>query len=354
MTASHPYPVRDPGPLARVFFALCLPGAALAFAGNHCDSDLSASIAARARAAVTKQEATAVTLFKQALEACPRNESLELELSRALSVQRRFDEAITTAQHYVQRHPDSVPALLMLANGLFMAQRWEECAPVLERALKLEPDNATALLLRANNDYLLGDTARAEQTLLLLLDRNPADSDAAYALGRIYYMDNRPDFALGQFQRVVRLEPKHYKAWDNLGLCYDAMGNAEMAIRHFLTAISLVETEHPDYDWSYANLADLLLRENRPAEAQQAALKAAKRNPHSARNFYLGGQALIKLDRRAEAVPLLERAATLDPAYPEPLYALGQLYQRLGEKEKAETTLRKFREAKERSPKKRR
>ncbi|HET8548275.1 MAG TPA: tetratricopeptide repeat protein [Bryobacteraceae bacterium] len=322
-------------------------------AEKHCDADLSAALAARARAGVTKHDA-AVTLFRQALEACPQNDSLGLEISRALAAQRRFDEAIATAQEYVRRHPDAVPGLLILANALFMAQRWEECSPVLERALKLEPENAAALLLRANNDYLLGDTAKSEQILLRLLDRNPADIEAAYTLGRIYYMDNRPDFALGQFQRVVKLDPKHYKAWDNLGLCYDATGNSEMAIRHFLTAIRLVETEHPDYDWPYANLAELLLRQNRPAEAHQAALKAAERNPRSARNFYLGGQALIKLDRQREALPLLERAVTLDAAYPEPLYTLGQLYLRLGDKEKATTTLQRFREVKERAPKKRR
>ena len=78
-------------------------------------------------------------------------------------------------------------------------------------------------------------------------------------LGRIYYMQGRIDYAVGQFQRVLKVNPQSYKAYDNLGLCYQALGDTGLATRYFLTAIKMVETDHPDYDWPYANLADLLL-----------------------------------------------------------------------------------------------
>lgn len=235
-----------------------------------------------------------------------------------------------------------------------MAQRWEDCAPLLERILKAQPGNIAALRLKANNQYMLGDISSAEQILLGLLDRSPNDAEAAYMLGRMYYMDNRAEYALGQFQRVVRVDPKHYKAWDNLGLCYQALGQTDTAIRHFLTAIKLVDTAHPDYDWPYANLSELLLEENRDQEAYQAAMQAAKRNPGSARNFFLGGKALLRLNREQDAAKWLERSIALDSAYPEPLYVLGQLYMKTGEKEKAAELLKRFREVKEQAPRKRR
>jgi superkiller protein 3 len=159
---------------------------------------------------------------------------------------------------------------------------------------------------------------------------------------------------MAQFQRVLKVDPRNYKAWDNLGLCYDALGQTEEAIRHFLTSIKLVETDHPEYDWPYANLADLLLRQNRYQEGYQAATKAAKRNPYSARNFLIGGQALAKLERQADAVKWLERSVELDPDFPDALYALGQLQLRMGEKEKGAATLKRFREAKAKAPSKRR
>jgi Flp pilus assembly protein TadD len=167
-------------------------------------------------------------------------------------------------------------------------------------------------------------------------------------------MQNRAEYAMGQFLRVLKLDPKHYKAWDNLGLCYDAAGNPDQAIRSFLTSIKLVEKDHPDYDWPYANLSDLLLRQNRYQEAYDAAFEAANRNPRSARNFYLAGQALVKLERQDDARKWLEQAVTLDASYPDALYALGQMYVRTGEKEKAAETLKRFREVKANAPKKKR
>jgi len=81
-----------------------------------------------------------------------------------------------------------------------------------------------------------------------------------------------------------------------------------------------------------------------------AASKAADRNPHSARNFYLGGNALCKLEKTDLCVNWLERSALLDPSYPEPLYLLAKAYGQLGRPQKAKEALEKFRELKAKSP----
>lgn len=343
-----------------LFAALVLPCLALAQEPGPtflpgCDGVRSAELAGQGRVAIAAGHAnTATTFFRQAYDACPAERRLLLELSRALSADRKPADAVSTAEEFLRSDPNSTPGLLVLANALFMAQRWEDCSPVLAKVLKAEPDNPVALLLKANNSYLLGQDGEAEQLLLRLLDKNPSDIDAAYTLGRMYYMQNRGEYAMGQFLRVVKLDPNHYKAWDNLGLCYDAAGNTDQAIRHFLSSIKLVEKDHPEYDWPYANLSDLLLRLNRYQEAYNAAFEAANRNSRAARNFFLAGQALVKLERQAEAQKWLEQAVALDGSYPDALYALGQLYMRAGEKDKAVETLKRFREAKANAPKKKR
>jgi Flp pilus assembly protein TadD len=176
-----------------------------------------------------------------------------------------------------------------------------------------------------------------------LLDKHPDDSEAAYMLGRIYYQEGQVDYAMGQFQRALKLDPKSYKALDNLGLCYETRGETDMAIRYFLTAIKLVDKEHPDYDWVYANLAHLLLETGDAQQAFAAASKAADRNPNSARNFYIGGKALCKLGKTDLCVNWLERSASLDANNPDPLYLLAKAYNQLGQQEKAKETLEKFR-----------
>jgi predicted Zn-dependent protease len=96
------------------------------------------------------------------------------------------------------------------------------------------------------------------------------------------------------------------------------------------------------------------LRRDEPQQAYQAATQAAKRDPYLARTFYLGGKALHKLGRNEDAIRWLERSAALDPNYPEPLYLLGQIYSKSGNREKAGEALAKFWEVKQNAPRERR
>src|SRR5262249_20883483 len=85
-------------------------------------------------------------------------------------------------------------------------------------------------------------------------------------------------------------------------------------------------------------------------QAFQAASKAADRNPMSARNFYIGGKALCKLDKTDLCMKWLERSVSLDPNYPDPLYLLAKVYGQLGQEQKAKQTLEKFRAVKPDAP----
>ena len=317
--------------------------------GLHCDSEAAAALTDRARSLVADPLAAA-NHFERAYRSCPSRSALLLEASRVLSDSRHFDAAIEMAGRFLALAPASLPGLVLKANAEFMAQRFEEAKVTARSALEIDPDSADALKLLGNACYLLGDAARAESVLLRLLDRHPDDSGGAYMLGRIYYQENRFSLAAAQFQRVLGLEPASYKAYDNLALCYEALGETERAVRHYLAAIQLVETAHPGYDWPYANLANLLIDRGDLQQGFDAASTAAKRNPSRARNFYLAGKALAKQGRRKEALEWLERSAGLDPGYPEPLYWLGQVRTRLGDREGARRALAAFRAAKADEP----
>ncbi|MEZ5367145.1 MAG: tetratricopeptide repeat protein [Bryobacterales bacterium] len=319
---------------------------------SPCDVYASEQFAANARRVGDPE--TEAKLLLQAWEACPSRVTLLAERSYALSRAHRREEALAAAEQALAHAPSNIGGLLAKANALLMLERWDEVGKTLEIVLRQDPKNAGALKIRANYEYLIGESAAAEQTFLKLLSLEPSNYEAAYMLGRIYYMDNRIEYAMAQFQRVLKLEPRSYKAYDNLGLCYDAQGDHQMAIRHFLTAIKLAEEQKVEYAWPYANLADLLLRRDEAQQAYQAATQAAKRDPYSARSFYLGGKALHKLGRSEDAQRWLERSVGLDPQYAEPLYLLAQIYSKNGDSDKAGETLAKFREVKKSAPRERR
>src|SRR5262249_28378179 len=143
---------------------------------------------------------------------------------------------------------------------------------------------------------------------------------------------------------IVARNPANYRAHDNLALCYEANHEDERALQHYLKALELVHKDHPEYDWVYGNLADFFLKREQYEKAFQAAAEAANRNPQSARNFFLTGKALFKLEKYPQSVRWLEQATKLDPAHPEARYVLAQVYRKEGRAAEAERELSVFRE----------
>ena len=297
--------------------------------------------------------AAAANAFRQAFDDCPSQHSVLLELSETELRLKDFPAAIRTAQQFLALEPASVYGRYTLASAYFLSQRPEDALREADTVLKADPAHAGALKLRGNIEYMSGHLDNALAAFVSLLDRHPQDEEGPYMLGRIYYQEGRIDHATGQFQRALKLNPKSYKAYDNLGLCYQSLGDTELATRYFLTAIKLVDKDHPDYDWPYANLASLLLDQGDAQKAYAFALKAADRNPYSARNFYLGGKALGKLGKDELSANWLERSIALDSNYPEPLYLLSRVYSQLGQEDKAKAALEKFKAVKVKAPRER-
>ena len=155
-------------------------------------------------------------------------------------------------------------------------------------------------------------------------------------------------------RRATALDPRAYKAWDNLGLASEALGDVAQAQQHYLKAIALVHKDHPRYDVVYANFADLLIKLGNYQRAFDLAAEAAQRNPDEPRNFFLTGKALVQLGRSDLSVRWFEQAIALDPDYPEPHYLLAQTYRALGRAADADRALKSFQAAAARAPKERR
>ena len=263
---------------------------------------------------------------------------------------RQFDAAIQSLKQAQTVCPSDRAVSLDLADAYFMAQRFTEAKVEADRVLKAEPGEPAALKIKGNADYLLGNFSGAKDAFIELMDRHPDDEEAPYMLGRMYYQEGDIDHAAGQFERVLKLNPASYKAFDNLGLCYEAKGDNQAATRYFLTSIKLVQKDHPEYDWPYANLADLLIKTGDNQKAFDAASMAADRNPRSARNFYLGGKALFNLGKTELSLNWLKRSAALDPGYPQPLYLLARVYHKLGQEQKSAEAEQKFRAVQAKAP----
>jgi tetratricopeptide (TPR) repeat protein len=275
-------------------------------------------------------------------------------LGRKAYEARQYDRAAQQFARALESCGAGAPLLLALGQAHLLARRPAEALTTLDRIPPSDTEYPAALKVRAKALYLLHRDSDAVEALKAAASRTPQDAEIPYDLGRIYYQLGRHADAAAAFRQATSLDARAYKAWDNLGLAMEALGDVAQARQHYLKALALVHKDHPRYDVVYANFADLLIKQGDYPRAFDLAAEAAERNPDEPRNFFLAGKALVQLGRDDVSIKWLEQATRLNADYPEPLYVLAQVYRRLGRAEDAARTLKAFQAANARTPRERR
>jgi tetratricopeptide (TPR) repeat protein len=282
--------------------------------------------------------------------------SCDAQIARAREAYERhaYEQARTDFAAAVTMCGERPPLLLALAQAELLARHADAALATLLRLEALEPLDVAAMKVRAKALYVSARDLDAERTLLAAAEKAPADAEIPYDLGRIYYQQQRHQDALRAFRQATTLDARAYKAWDNLGLTAEALGDVAAATRHYATAMAIAQADAPSYDVVYANYADLLIKEGDYRRAFDAAAEAAQRNPRDPRNLLLAGKALIRLEAVEVGIKWLTQAVALDPDYPEPHYLLARAYRQVGKPEEARAAMAAFQSASARAPQVRR
>ena len=241
--------------------------------------------------------------------------------------------------------------------------RWEEARGEFDAALKGHPGwgpglNGLGIALRE-----LGRDEQAAAVFRGLLDIDPRNAGALNNLGAVYRRLNRRDEALECFQGALGEKPDHVQAALNLADCYRENReferaleelnrqinyhptNPDIRIRTALTLMKLGRWEEalrsldhvlervPDHAEALRAQADIYLAASRPRDAE-AVLKRLPRGPGDADRHRRMAD-LIAPDRPEDALGFRKDAAAAEPGRIDDLIALGDLYRRTGEADRA-------------------
>src|SRR5262249_61223326 len=119
---------------------------------------------------------------------------------------------------------------------------------------------------------------------------------------------HRPE-AIEAPRRALALEPNLMEAHVNLGIVLDDSGHLDDAMREYDTAIRLRPTPE-----AYNNVAAILLRQGRPAEAVVALRRGIALRSDGAQLHENLGTALQQLNDREGATAEVREALRLDPS----------------------------------------
>ena len=220
----------------------------------------------------------------------------------------KLTEAQSVADTAYNLHP-SLNSLLLLANVLQLEGRYKTVNQLLEKQRKTYADSAPFLITFAESEFdaMLYDAARADLEQAIALDAN--SYQAHYLLGNVLVAQNLPDQAESEYRKAISLAPDQPRTYYHLAL--------------------LLHSRQDDAD------EEPLLKQALAADAHYAAAYCE-----------LGR---LQLDRHqlADAVTQLNLAIQFNPELEQAYYLLARAYSGLGQKEKADAMVKRYKALRE-------
>jgi tetratricopeptide (TPR) repeat protein len=302
-------------------------------------SDLSFSFAAVNALSDARQYDKAEILCENALRAYPSNLNVLYDLGLMATSAGRFERAREVLDAAVRQQPQNVDVLYALARAQEGLKQWAAAVGLLARATKLDPHRADIHELLAVSASEMGafeDAAAAwDQYLKLKPGDEIARRERSYTAVQMGQLD----------QGIAGLESFRANHADDATVRYE-LGQAERgrdaakALMHFDKALEL----DPTYVPAWIARGSLYYQLGKPEAAVKDLETAAERRPDDAVCLDLLGQAYQALDRTADGVRVLQKAAEFAPQDSKTLLHFARALANAGYLEKSKAVMDQYRQ----------
>ena len=165
----------------------------------------------------------------------------------------------------------------------------------------------------------------------------PLRSWMLFSVAQLFTFFKRNTRALQAFEAVLKVDPRHQRAWSCAAFLHAEKGRYDQAIPAFEQALALKPGDAP----AHFNLGFVLQRAGRHDEALGHFQRAIDLDPALDRAWYGMGLSLSQQDRYQEAIARLKEAARLQPFNPYARYYLAAAWFKLGEPENVQKEYRR-------------
>ena len=232
--------------------------------------------------------------------------------------------------------------LILVARIFLLDNKPLNAAVALKKAEAIAPLDPDLRFTLALAYVRLGRRDWARPELERLAQSDESSAEYRYWIGRLDYDDGKYSDAISRFTEALARDPGMMRAHDNLGLCYEALDQADRAIAHYREALRLNRQASTKSPWPPTNLGILLRQRGEMEESASLFREALEYDDDFAKAHYELGVLLDQRDRMDEALGELRRAASIDASYAEPHYVLARIYRRQGRTTLADESLTTF------------
>jgi TolB-like protein/tetratricopeptide (TPR) repeat protein len=260
-------------------------------------------------------------------------------------VDEMHDRAVESADLFrraLEHDPEYALAWAGLSHAHLVRQIYEGAAwgdsalAAAQRSVELDPELPDGHLALARVEFERGELAAAERGLRQAIAINPNGAEALGALGGLLAEQGRLDEALPWAGRAAVVEPTNGQYQMGVGVVYALLDDLEPAARWFERAVAVEPRNASAYGW----LTLVYIAKDDDVRAARAAERAIAVGPNSPEAWWPVVIFQMRQEKWNEALGYLERwAAETDPHYT-PYAELAYVYQKLGQRAKAQDALR--------------
>jgi putative PEP-CTERM system TPR-repeat lipoprotein len=248
----------------------------------------------------------ALDRVRREMKANPERLDLMAEVSRIYTIMGKPTEAIDNARQIIRKQPFAAIGYVTLAVVYQSRKDIDKGIDALRSAPKIQDTSIPMMLgnlyaLKKNFTSSLEQYHKAEVL-------NPGYVPAIYQKAVLFHMMGKKKEAIGEYQRVVRLFPKHIPALNNLAcLCAEDGGSLSAALQYAMQAYLLAPHDGSVQD----TLGYVLLKNGRVEDGLKVLEQAAAIVHDNPSVYYHLGLAYNELEEKDAAVKYLKKAIGL-------------------------------------------
>ncbi len=233
------------------------------------------------------------------------------------------EEAATTYRRAIELEPEWTDGYVELMVLLVEQDRRDEAVQV-GRRMAAQPALAYDAYLMLGNLWAgAGLPDRAEEAYQHAIREDDTQIAGYLSLAQLYQNQAKQEDAETMIDQALALAPDHPEAHFLLGQLREAQARIDTAIEQYRRVADL----QPDAASAmYEHVGDLLIRQNRDDEAQEALQQAIHHNPDNAGAYFSLGTLYEQQGDLAQAAETYTHVIDLNPEYLDAYPALARIY----------------------------
>ncbi|HEY4485699.1 MAG TPA: tetratricopeptide repeat protein [Nitrospiria bacterium] len=162
---------------------------------------------------------------------------------------------------------------------------------------------------------------------------SPKHKESQYGIGHVFFMQGKYKEAVEAFQAAVSIDSTYSEAHNYMGKAYEALGESAKAVSEYQKALANPQYETPHF--AHFNIGLIHLNASRYKDAAKEFRAAAQVAPDYAVAYSGLGQAYLRDGYNAEAIEAFSNAVRIAPEYTEAYFYLGQAHAQNGDSKSA-------------------